>query len=196
MNVLASECSSECESGWTNYLEQSFLSANPSHKGNGFNDRKSIFCDGHRDNRGKEEVDDDVVEEEDLSMVSDASSGPPHFYEDNGYFNGDNQYQYTASKGATLNKNGGERHRNMKHRRRREDQELPSFLDDTASSPLINFSKNNFVHTNNQASMESVFDYPQGFSATNFQGGPAFQDHFGFLQSSPSGNQLQNNQWF
>ena len=142
MNVLASECSSGCESGWTNYLEQSFLSANPLHKGNGLNDKRSGFCDGQRENRGKEEVnDDDVVEEEDLSMVSDASSGPPHYYEDNGYFNDDNQYQYTASKAATLNKNGGKRHRNMEHRIRREDQELPSFLDDTASSPLINFSK-------------------------------------------------------
>ncbi|XWS63016.1 hypothetical protein CRYUN_Cryun06bG0060400 [Craigia yunnanensis] len=195
MNVFASECSSGCESGWTNYLEQSFLSANPLHKGNGLNDIKSGFCDGHTENRGKEEVDDDVVvEEEDLSMVSDASSGPPHFSEDNGYFNDDNQYQYNASKGAMLNKNGGKRHRNKEHRRRRKDQQLPSFLNDTASTPLINFSENNFVQTNNQASMESVFDYPQGFSATHFQGGPAFQDHFGFLQSSPSGNQLQDNQ--
>ncbi|XWS54668.1 hypothetical protein CRYUN_Cryun10bG0108200 [Craigia yunnanensis] len=193
MNVLPSECSSGCESGWTNYLEQSFLFANPSHKGHGFKDRKSGFCDEHRENRGKEEV-DDVVKEEDLSMVSDASSGPPHFYEDNSYFNDDNQYQYTASKGASFNKNGGKRQRNKEHRRRQEDQVLPSFLDDTASSPLINFSKNNFAHTNTQASMETVFDYPQGFSATHFQGGPAFQDHFGFLQSSPSGNQLQNNQ--
>ncbi|XWS39852.1 hypothetical protein CRYUN_Cryun18bG0090300 [Craigia yunnanensis] len=196
MNVLASECSSGCESGWTNYLEQSFLSANPSHKGHGFKDRKSGFCDEHRENRGKEEVDDDdeVVEEEDLSMVSDASSGLPHYYEDNGNFNDDNQYQYTASKAATLNKNGGKRHKNMEHRIRRKDQEQPSFLDDTASSPLINFSENNFAHTNNQASMESVFNYPQRFSATHFQGGPAFQNHFVFLQSSPSGNQLQNNQ--
>ncbi|XP_022749143.1 uncharacterized protein LOC111298682 isoform X2 [Durio zibethinus] len=197
MNVLASECSSGCESGWTNYLEQSFLSTNPPHKGHGLRDRKSGFYDEHRENRGKEEVDDVVEEEEDLSMVSDASSGPPHFYEDNGYFNHDNQYhQYTASKGASLNNNAGKRHRNKECRRCREDQELPSFLDDTASSPLINFSKNNFAHTNNQASMESVFDCSQGFSATHFQGGPAFQDHFGFLQFSPSGNRLQNNQSF
>ncbi|XVE93522.1 hypothetical protein REPUB_Repub01dG0202000 [Reevesia pubescens] len=199
MNFLASECSSGCESGWTNYLEQSFLSANPSHKANGFKDRQSSgFCDEHKENRGKEElVDDDVEEEEDLSMVSDASSGPPHFYEDNiGYFNDNNQYQYSVPKVASLNKNGGKRHKNKEHRRRLGDQELPSCLDDTASSPILNFSKNNFGHTNNQASMESVFDYPQGFSATHFQGGPAFQDHFGFLQPSPSENQLQNNQWF
>lgn len=66
---------------------------------------------------------------------------------------------------------------------------------------------------------ESAFHYPQGLSATHFQvvppnfnlhisqffffietllitiellqGGPAFQHHFGFLQSSPTGNYLQ-----
>ncbi|EOX98504.1 Uncharacterized protein TCM_007249 [Theobroma cacao] len=185
MNVLASsECRSGCESGWTLYLEQSFLSANPSHK-----DRKSGFCDEPRENRVKgEDVED---EEEDLSMVSDASSGPPHLNEDNGYFNDDSRYQYSATKGATLNNKDSKGHRNEEHRRPRKDQELPSFLDDTASSPLIN---NNFALTNNQASKESVFDYPQGFSASRFQGGSAFQDHFGFLQSSPSGSQLQNNQ--
>ncbi|XP_038996026.1 uncharacterized protein LOC120120460 isoform X2 [Hibiscus syriacus] len=101
-------------------------------------------------------------------MVSDASSGPPHFYEDDGYFNDDDHHHYTAPKVATLNKNGGKRHRNK-------EQQLPSLHDDTASSPLINFSKNNFSHTNNtQASMEeSAFHYPQGFSATHaFREGP------------------------
>ncbi|KAK5774476.1 hypothetical protein PVK06_042331 [Gossypium arboreum] len=181
MNVLASECSSGCESGWTSYLEQSFLSGNLSHKSSG-------FCDERGKYKGKEEV---VDEEEDLSMVSDASSGPPHLNVDNGYFNDDNHYQYTLPKGATLNKNGGtKRHRKKEHQRQREvHQELPSLLDDTASSPLI---KNNFAHTNNHASVEeSVLHYPQGFSATHFQGGPAFQHHFGFLQSSPTGNYLQ-----
>ena len=60
---------------------------------------------------------------------------------DTDYFNDDNQYQYTASKGTNLNKSDGKRQKNMEHRRHRGDQELPSFLDDTASSPLINFSK-------------------------------------------------------
>ncbi|KAA3462979.1 Peripheral-type benzodiazepine receptor-associated 1 [Gossypium australe] len=133
MNVLASECSSGCESGWTSYLEQSFLSGNISHKSSG-------FCDERGKYKGKEEV---VDEEEDLSMVSDASSGPPHLNVDNGYFNDDNHYQYTLPKGATLNKNGGtKRHRKKEHQRQREDhQELPSLLDDTASSPLIKWRK-------------------------------------------------------
>ncbi|XP_038996348.1 protein SOB FIVE-LIKE 6-like [Hibiscus syriacus] len=154
MNVLSSECSSGCESGWTSYLVQSFCSDDS-------NDKKSGFCDEYRKgHKGKEEVvvvvDDD--EEEDLSMVSDASSGPPHFYED------DDDHHYTVPKVAAFNKNGGKRHRNK-------EQQLPSLHDDTASSPLINL-QNNFGHTNNtQASMEeSGFHYhPQGFSATTFR---------------------------
>ncbi|GMI88303.1 hypothetical protein like AT4G33800 [Hibiscus trionum] len=178
MNFMDSECSSGCESGWTNYLEQSFLSANPSKKKNGFKTKKTGFRDG---NRGKQKVEE---EEEDLSMVSDASSGPPHFYED---VNGGSQlfHEYTAAQGqgVALNKNGGQRHRNKEQRRRLQAHDD----DDTASSPFINYSKNN----NNQA--------PLGFSATQFEGGIGsnFQGHFGFLQSSsPSANQLQSNQWF
>ncbi|GMI83717.1 hypothetical protein like AT4G33800 [Hibiscus trionum] len=165
MNFIASECSSGCESGWTNYLEQSFLSANPSKKKNV---KKSGFCEEE--------------EEEDLSMVSDASSGPPHFYEDKGYSNDGNQlyYEYMVPQGVTLNKNGGgKRHRNKQQRRSLQVHED----DDTATSPFINYSKNK----NNQA--------PMGFSATHFEGGSNFEGHFGFLQSSsPSANQLQNNQ--
>ncbi|XP_038991157.1 protein SOB FIVE-LIKE 6-like, partial [Hibiscus syriacus] len=181
---------SGCESGWTSYLEQSFCSY-------GSNDKKSGFCGEYRKgHKGKEDVvvvDDDDDDEEDLSMVSDASSGPPHFYEDDGYFNDDDHHHHTVPKVAELNKNGGKRHRNK-------EQQLPSLHDDTASSPRINFQKNNnFGHTNNtQASMEeSGFHYhPQGFSATHFQGGPAFQGNFGFLQPSPPGNHLQGHQRF
>nr|KJB79460.1 hypothetical protein B456_013G051000 [Gossypium raimondii] len=161
MNFMASECSSGCESGWTNYLEQSFLSSNPSKKKNGF--KKSGFCDEHREiNRGKQKVDDDVEnddeeEEEDLSMVSDASSGPPHFYED------DNKlyHEYMVPQtGTTFNKNGGKRHRNKEQRRRQHEQQVHEEID-TASSPYINYSKKSFVGTNNQA--------PMGFSATHFE---------------------------
>ncbi|KAK8480896.1 hypothetical protein V6N13_029924 [Hibiscus sabdariffa] len=149
MNVLSYECSSGCESGWTSYLEQSFCLGHLSHKSNGFNDKRNGFREEHRKGHKGEE------EEEDLSMISDASSGPPHFSEDNGHLNDDNSRPYTVLKVATLNKNGGKSHRNKEH------QQLPCLLDDTASSPLINFSK----------------------------GGPAFQDQsFGVLQPSPSGN--------
>ncbi|GMJ00581.1 hypothetical protein like AT4G33800 [Hibiscus trionum] len=171
MNVLSCERSSGCESGWTTYLEQSFSSD----VSFGKNSKQELLP---------------VPDEEDLSMLSDASSGPPHFYEDD-----DNQHRYTVPKVATLNKNVGKRHKNKQRSRQTVDhQQLPSLLDDTASSPLINFSK-----TNTHASMEeSGFHYPQGFSATHFQvqGGPALHDHFGFLQPSQSGNHLQGHQWF
>ena len=130
--MLASECSSGCESGWTLYLDHSFLS---SHRGNG-------FVDGEV-KRGKHEVEEEEeeeVEEEDLSMVSDASSGPPHFQEDEGYCNDDNGCFYPPSMAATLVKHNGKRQKVRTHRGRVE-QEDPSFLDDTASSPIFNFSK-------------------------------------------------------
>jgi len=180
--VLASECSSGCDSGWTLYLDQSFLSQNDSRR----DSEKNGFCDEYKDKRAIEEE-----EEEDLSMVSDASSGPPHLPEDEAYFNDDNGCFYPASRAAVLAKNVGKRQK-IKEHRRREDQELTAFLDDTASSPVINLSGNNFSLINNQASME----FSQGFSATHFEGTTAFQDHFGFLKSSLSPNQLQNNQWF
>lgn len=127
--MLASECSSGCESGWTLYLDHSFLS---SHRGgNGFVDEDV--------KRGKNKVQEE--EEEDLSMVSDASSGPPHFQEDEeGYCNDDNGCFYPPSMAPTLVKNDGKRQK-VRTFRGRVEQEDPSFLDDTASSPLFNFSK-------------------------------------------------------
>ncbi|KAJ7967595.1 Angiogenin-2 like [Quillaja saponaria] len=184
MNVLASECSSGCESGWTLYLEQSFLKTNGSHRDTG-------FCDELKEKRGK-----DVEEaEEDLSMVSDASSGPPHFLDNDAYFNEEKGCYYPSSKTSKLAKSGKKKQK-VKENRNREDQNLLSFLDDTASSPVFNLSMNNFAVNNQQASVESVLEFSQGFSATNyFEGRSAFQDHFGFLQPSISENELQHNQW-
>ncbi|KAJ7946177.1 Angiogenin-2 like [Quillaja saponaria] len=182
MNLLASECSSGCESGWTLYLEQSFLKPNvsASHSDTG-------FCEEHKEKRGKYEEE----EEEDLSMVSDASSGPPHFHDDYDYFNDQNGCSCSASKISTLEKRGKKKQK-VKENQSNEDQHLPSFLDDTASSPVFNFSMTNFS-IDQQASMESVLDFSQGFSATYFEGRSAFHDHFGFLQPSISENNFQKN---
>ncbi|XP_002522145.2 protein SOB FIVE-LIKE 5 [Ricinus communis] len=200
MNAFASsECSSGCESGWTLYLEQSYLSPTAAVAKRGKNHSK------HNVNRqnAKEESEEQEQEhdEEDLSMVSDASSGPPHFNEDESYFNYDNGCSYPAFKDATAPVNNGGKHKRQKERTERgkeHHQELPnSFLDDTASSPAFNLSKNNFsVANHNQASMESMLDYSQGFSATHFQERSAYQDHFGYVQPPLSGNQLHKNQWF
>ncbi|KAF2320848.1 hypothetical protein GH714_031268 [Hevea brasiliensis] len=134
MNAFASECTSGCESGWTLYLEQSFLSpttaAAAAHRGSKQVDgRKSSsgFCDkvkiANKEERDHEEQEHD---EEDLSMNNNFSFMP-----------------------------------------------------------------------NNQASVESTLDYTQAAtsSATHFELRSAYQDHYdSYIQSSPSGNQLQNNQ--
>ncbi|KAB5541228.1 hypothetical protein DKX38_014202 [Salix brachista] len=186
-SFLAPECSDDCESGWTLYLEQSFLPhPNPKHRNNstGFVDSKSTgFCREGKDTREEycEEEEEEEEEEEDLSMVSDASSGPPHFQEDESHFNYDNGY-FCPSPKDLLNNGANYSQKKKEHRRRhKQDQQLPSFLDDTASSPAFNFSKNNFALSSNQASMESALDYSQGFSATHFQGRSAYHDHIGYI---------------
>ncbi|KAF5444294.1 hypothetical protein F2P56_036780 [Juglans regia] len=194
MDGLDSECGSGCDSGWTLYFEHSFLSPNVSRRDAGLLNENSGFCDEYKHHkRAKEESKEEEQEEEDLSMVSDASSGPPHLPEDEGYFNDDNGCSYPASRAATLAKNGRKRQK-IKQHRHSEDQEPTDFLDDTASSPVMNFSWNNFTLTNNQPSMESVLDFSQGLSETYFERTSTFQDHFGFSESSLSANQFQNNQ--
>ncbi|CAK9141372.1 unnamed protein product [Ilex paraguariensis] len=176
--VLASQYSSGCESGWTLYLEHSFLYQQPSHRANG----KDHLVIEEKRPKYKDE-------EEDLSMVSDASSGPPHHHDDEDDVNDDKRCFYHPPIDATLPKNIA-RKKKKKESRRRKFQEQQSFLDDTASSTLFNFSKTN------QASMESL-DFSQGYSTTHFEGRSAFQGHVGFFQSSLSGNQLQqNHSWF
>ncbi|KAK4284465.1 hypothetical protein QN277_001294 [Acacia crassicarpa] len=183
MNAFASECSSGCESGWTMYLEQSFLNQNGSHRENRF----------YGECKEKRVQDEEEAMEEDLSMVSDASSGPPHFPDDEAYFNEVNNgcfYPPMSSKSAKLEKTGKER------KKVRENQHLTSVLDDTASSPVYDFSKNNVTITNQRGSTQSMLDYSQGFSATYFEDRSSVPDHFGYLQSSISQNELQNNQWY
>ncbi|XP_028079343.1 uncharacterized protein LOC114281100 [Camellia sinensis] len=139
-NMLpSSECSSGCESGWTLYLEHSFLSSNPSNRNNNeFVDGKGIYSKGKRSLKNEDE-------EEDLSMVSDASSGPQNFHEDEYYGNGSNGCLNNAPIDATLRKKSGKRKKNRENPSRKV-QEHPSFLDDTASSTVFNFSQRNFTH--------------------------------------------------
>ncbi|KAL0547609.1 hypothetical protein IC582_017553 [Cucumis melo] len=186
MDLLGSESSSGCESGWTLYLEQSFLSNGASHH---IVAQEGGFCtEGYWKPEGTEEEDEEEEEVvEDLSMVSDASSGPPHFIEDEACSHEDDAHFSDVSKSATLGKRKGKKQRIKEYQCQKEPS---SFLDDTASSPALNFTANNFT---NQASMESFL----GLSQTNhFEERSAFTEHFGFLQSSLSGNRLQKNQLF
>ncbi|RZB43775.1 hypothetical protein D0Y65_054023 [Glycine soja] len=136
MNTFSSEiCSSGCESGWTLYLENSFLNQNAaaSHRGG----TEGFYEEEHKDKRFK-------GEEEDLSMVSDASSGPPHFPDyDEAYFNEEvNGCFYSASnKAVKLAKSGAKKQKVKENQQHLQDQQhLPSFLHDTASSPVFDFS--------------------------------------------------------
>ncbi|KAK6805584.1 hypothetical protein RDI58_003369 [Solanum bulbocastanum] len=172
-----SECSSGCESGWTLYLENSYLTS----------------CKGEKSLKQKQETEEE--EEEDLSMVSDASSGPPNFHQEEEYghntvINGGHYYAPISNPKRQKAKD--------KKQKQKQKQKL-SVLDDTASSPIFDFSNNNLSNINNNTkSVENnVLDFSQGYSATHFQGRSTYQEHYGYFQSSLlPGNQLQENQWF
>ncbi|GFY85960.1 hypothetical protein Acr_04g0006980 [Actinidia rufa] len=80
MNISISECSSGCESGWTMYLDQSSNSGDHLQKSGCGYEAANV---------------EDYDEDEDLSMVSDASSGPPHFQEDEDLFD-ESGYKHIA----------------------------------------------------------------------------------------------------
>ncbi|KAK8572450.1 hypothetical protein V6N13_048043 [Hibiscus sabdariffa] len=104
MNLSASQCGSGCESGWTFYLDQSFCSQTWSGCESGVNGARFVGED----------------EDEGLSMVSDASSGPRQYY-----------CLEKPVKKNSRNKKKIKEHcgNNQQH----------SCLDDTASSTLISF---------------------------------------------------------
>ncbi|KAK6277619.1 hypothetical protein POUND7_017942 [Theobroma cacao] len=171
MNVSASQCGSGCESGWTLYLDQSSYSQTRCQNfGANF--------DEDYGGKGTRFVVED--EEEDLSMVSDASSGPRHYCEDyeecldkNGSFSSAPSAPELARKSSKNKKKINEHGSNQQH----------SYLDDTASSPVISFPKN----CKKDSSMD-VLDFSQGFSGTHFKGKSAFQKKFGFLKSGKAGS--------
>ncbi|XP_057450323.1 protein SOB FIVE-LIKE 5-like isoform X2 [Lotus japonicus] len=192
-NALAlgtSESSSGCESGWTLYLDNASSSSSRSHSHRDYRGGDGDeFYDGEYNRKATNEEEDDG--EKDLSMVSDASSGPPHFSH---HIEPNIAPDHTVSKLAK---------RSKKRQKVKQTQHLlqdPSFLDDTASSPLFDndFSMNNVTVTNQQTSTESVLelDYSQGFSATYFEERSSLHHHFGFLKPSLSENQVHNNKWY
>ncbi|KAK6136943.1 hypothetical protein DH2020_029304 [Rehmannia glutinosa] len=179
------KCSSGCESGWTLYLEQSSTSPHAS-----YNNQQHDFLDATKNHQSKILNQED--EDEDLSMVSDASSGPPHLHEQegcdanidtNGCF-----YHYPIIDEPFSRINNMKKNRDKN--RRRKVQEQSSLLDDTASSPFFDVSDKSF----SQPSVENVLEYSQGYSSTQFEVRPPYQEQYDFFRSSHSGNQLQQNQ--
>ncbi|XP_059630268.1 protein SOB FIVE-LIKE 5-like isoform X1 [Cornus florida] len=122
MKNSSSECSSRRESGWTMYFDQS------SNYGDQF------YKADDKDFRSK--VANVKEDDEDLSMVSDASSGPPQFCEDEGCFDETRYFGYASSAYEQAKK--GEKKKKTKERRGKKQH---SYLDDTASSPVLRFSE-------------------------------------------------------
>ncbi|KAI3972770.1 hypothetical protein MKX01_019428 [Papaver californicum] len=153
MNNL--ECSSECESGWTMYLEHSSVSLNPCKSNGQFSNYNQKVM---------KEVFDVVIEEEeeDLSMVSDASSGPAHFLEHEDYYT-ENQNFFASS--SSLKNRSSKRQKKIKQK-----ISSDSLLGDTASSPMspiYSFSKNsNFTFTNKKVSIDNLLGFSQDFITT------------------------------
>ncbi|XP_027333730.1 uncharacterized protein LOC113848423 [Abrus precatorius] len=163
MDISAtSQYSSASESGWTHYLDQSSLSENC------FQRRGGVV-----DYEGKGARMDES--EEDLSMVSDASSGPPHY--DNEYYC-ENWYPcFSSTTKDSQNK------KKVKEFGR---SQQPSTLDDTASSPVFNCPKESHSFSGNGA-VESASDFSQCVSATRIKRKTKFKKQFSFFESSLAG---------
>ncbi|TYI92960.1 hypothetical protein E1A91_D02G105400v1 [Gossypium mustelinum] len=175
MNLSASQCGSGCESGWTFYLGQSSYSQTRCQNFGG------NFDEVYGVKGARFGVED---EEEGLSMLSDASSGPRHYYcqdyveclDENRSFCSHPVNPEPANK-TSKNKKKMKEHcsNNQQH----------SYLDDTASSPVTSFSEKNI---NKDSSME-LLDFSQGFSGTHFKGkSSSFQKKLGFLKTGKAGS--------
>lgn len=115
----SSECSSGCESGWTLYLDDHSFNPSQSHTTANSLAWDDEFCCYEKNKEDKKTQSD----EEDLSMVSDASSGPPS------HFNAPQHYSVSQTPKLT-----------NRSKKRQKVQENNNILDDTASSPLFDFS--------------------------------------------------------
>lgn len=113
MNMSASECSSGCESGWTAYLEQSSRPA--------YDETRKSEKSGKSNKVG-------LQEDKDLSMVSDASSGP-RLDRNNDVEEDDDSFRYNSYYVSASEQ--GKTRKPMEN----------SHLDDTASSPVFSSPK-------------------------------------------------------
>lgn len=116
------EYSSGCESGWTMYLLHSSCGrSSPSEKAN-----VGLSCGSYKDQDG-----------DDMSMMSDASSGPALLHEDGSFLQGKSDFASASSSLAPTRKSESSRRGTRKSE---QEKRLP-WMDDTASSYAVSFSK-------------------------------------------------------
>ncbi|MCL7050862.1 hypothetical protein MKW94_027713 [Papaver nudicaule] len=167
------------------YLEHSSFSLNPC-KSNG-------QYSNYNQKVVKEVYEVEKEEEEDLSMVSDASSGPAHFLEHEDYCSENGNFSVSSS---SLKNKSSKRQKKIKQK-----HSSDSLLDDTASSPMsptpiYNFSKNsNFTFTNKKVSIDNLLGFSQDFiTTTHLKEKSTLGKSFGSLKSSLPGKYLKQNQ--
>ncbi|XP_073272877.1 protein SOB FIVE-LIKE 5-like isoform X1 [Primulina huaijiensis] len=176
MNISTSECSSECESGWTMYLDQTSNST----------DRFTRdFSKNWEENAADSYAYQDQEDDEDLSMVSDASSGPPpHLQEYENYAaegrggGGEKQFFRGYASSVSEDSNKKKIKQKSKAKETRDYQRQQNFcLADTAISPVFHFPQDNVAPSG----------FSQVFSAANFENESIPKKQTGFLKSSTNG---------
>ncbi|KAJ3697921.1 hypothetical protein LUZ61_001626 [Rhynchospora tenuis] len=156
--------SSGCQSGWTVYFDQSYLAPPPPLSPNRNKDITQFELT-------REESEEE--EEEDLSMVSDASSGPPHF---------DTEEQHSEC--GTLLLFSESRKKRKVDRLLNAKRDFCSSLDDTASSPMMNHSNSTGIATTDmETTAESALEFSCAFSGTYIKEESAFQKDRGYLET-------------
>lgn len=168
MNTSTSEYSSGCESGWTMYLDQNSNSTDPYSRG---------YAYDQYEEKGAYAYTIHEEDDEDLSMVSDASSGPPHYrhYDNSQYYGGYVSEDKTKSMTTTKTKT------KTKSNSRKEPKQQSLCLDDTASSSIFHFSQDNVPHSDDHNSVGNVY------SASHFEGESITKKRLSFFKSSTKG---------
>jgi hypothetical protein len=129
MEDVSSECSSGCQSGWTMYLDQSSYS------------------------NQKHAMDE---EEEDLSMLSDASSGPSPLFHGEVDLH-ESRALFYAKECSNKSRVQSDKQRNLSPN---------SYLDDTASSPFYDHKFNNGAMN---PALHAMVDFSSASSTTQFK---------------------------
>ncbi|XP_065046282.1 protein SOB FIVE-LIKE 5-like [Musa acuminata AAA Group] len=173
---MSSECSSGCQSGWTMYLAQS-------------SDEQSSLRHKDASSFHEQEEEEEEQEEEDLSMISDASSGPPQLHEvddERGHYyrhstprwESNGCLHFASAPAAAMGRDGGKKRRAEAAQQR----DHSSVLDDTASSQLLSSSQHSINDCSNH--MKQSMDISYGFSTTHFKARSAPQERMGYSRSS------------